>query len=144
MVHPSLPRTVNEYLSAFMKFELRDIEPRRQLTYYPFASSVFDNIRIDNQPRIGTDLYWRPTTNTLVSATLNPDFGTVEDDVIVNLTAFEQFFPERRVFFLKAKTFLTTHLPVPLEEEVQEGLFKYSIQGVLAGRRVTIYQKESV
>ena len=102
--NPPLPRTVNEYLSAFMKFELRDIEPRRQLTYYPFASSVFDNIRGDNKPRVGTDIYWRPTTNTLVSATLNPDFGTVEaDDVIVNLTAFEQFFPERRVFFLEGQ-----------------------------------------
>ena len=50
------------------------------------------------------DRYWRPTTNNLVSATLNPDFGTVEaDDVIVNLTAFEQFFPERRVFFLEGQ-----------------------------------------
>ena len=33
---PPIPRTVNEYLSAFTKYELRGIEPRRQLTYYPF------------------------------------------------------------------------------------------------------------
>ena len=40
--------------------------------------------------------------NNLLSATLNPDFGTVEsDDVVVNLTAFEVFFPERRAFFLE-------------------------------------------
>ena len=110
--NPPLPRTVNEYLSAFMKFELRDIEPRRQLTYYPFISTVFDGIRHHNEPRAGTDIYWRPTTNTLLSATLNPDFGTVEaDDVIVNLTAFEQFFPERRVFFQEGQDIFNNTSP---------------------------------
>ena len=110
--NPPLPRTVNEYLSAFMKFELRDIEPRRQLTYYPFVSTVFDAIRHDDDPRVGTDIYWRPTTNSLLSATINPDFGTVEaDDVIVNLTAFEQFFPERRVFFQEGQDIFNNTSP---------------------------------
>lgn len=110
--NPPLPRTVNEYLSAFMKFELRDIEPRRQLTYYPFVSTVFDVLRSDNNPRAGTDIYWRPTTNSLLSATINPDFGTVEaDDVIVNLTAFEQFFPERRVFFQEGQDIFNNTSP---------------------------------
>ena len=49
--NPPLPRTVNEYLSAFMKFELRDIEPRRQLTFYPFVSNVFDGIRHRDEVR---------------------------------------------------------------------------------------------
>jgi len=35
---PPLPTTVNQYLSAFQKYELQNIEPRRQLTFYPFAS----------------------------------------------------------------------------------------------------------
>ena len=88
------------FLSGFQKYELSDIEPSRQLTVYPFISSVFDGIRHDANSRVGADIYWRPTTNTLLSGTLNPDFGTVEsDDVVVNLTAFEVFFPERRVFF---------------------------------------------
>ena len=110
--NPPLPRTVNEYLSAFMKFELSDIEPRRQLTYFPFVSTVFDGIRDQNNPQAGTDIYWRPTTNTLLSATLNPDFGTVEaDDVIVNLSAFEQFFPERRVFFQEGQDIFNNTSP---------------------------------
>ncbi len=110
--NPPLPRTVNEYLSAFMKFELRDIEPRRQLTYYPFISNVFDVLDSSDDPRVGTDIYWRPTTNSLLSATLIPDFGTVEaDDVIVNLTAFEQFFPERRVFFQEGQDIFNNTSP---------------------------------
>ncbi len=93
--NPALPRTVNQYLSAFEKYELRDIEPRRQLTYYPFASTVVDNISAETEFRVGSEIFWRPTTNTLLSATLNPDFGNVEsDDLVVNLTAFETFLPE--------------------------------------------------
>lgn len=108
--YPALPRTVNEFLSAFDKYQLRDIEPRRQLTWYPFVSADFDAIKNDADGKVGTDIYWRPTTNTLLSATINPDFGTVEsDDVVVNLTAFETFFPEKRTFFLEGQDIFNTH-----------------------------------
>jgi hypothetical protein len=107
---PPLPRTVNQYLSAFEPYELTDIESRRQLTFYPFASATFDALRDDLESKVGTDIYWRPTTNTLLSATLNPDFGTVEsDDVVVNLSAFETFFPEKRTFFLEGQDIFNTH-----------------------------------
>jgi hypothetical protein len=49
-------------------------------------------------------LFWRPSTDFQLTATLNPDFGTIEaDDVIVNLSAIETFFPEKRLFFLEGK-----------------------------------------
>ena len=102
--NPALPRTVNQYLSAFEKYELRDIEPRRQLTFYPFVSGIQDGIKNNGEYKIGSEIFWRPTTNSLLSATINPDFGNVEsDDVIVNLTAFETFFPEKRAFFLEGQ-----------------------------------------
>ena len=48
----------------------------------------------------GGDLKFGLTSNITVDATLNPDFGQVEaDPAVVNLTAFETFFPERRPFF---------------------------------------------
>lgn len=107
--NPALPRTVNQFLSAFEKYELTDIEPRRQLTYYPFASTVVDNIKNETELKVGSEIFWRPTTNTLLSATINPDFGNVEsDDVVVNLTAFETFFPEKRSFFLEGQDIFNT------------------------------------
>jgi len=107
--NPPLPRTVNEYLSAFDKYELTDIEPRRQLTYYPFISSIHDGVSGEDTYAVGTELFWRPTSNSLLSASLIPDFGNVEsDDVVVNLTAFEVFFPERRVFFLEGQDVFNT------------------------------------
>ncbi|MDC1503059.1 DUF5916 domain-containing protein [Gammaproteobacteria bacterium] len=107
--NPPLPGTVNQFLSAFEKYELKDIEPRRQLTYYPFASGIYDGVRDESNYKVGTEIFWRPTSNSLLSASLNPDFGNVEsDDVVVNLTAFEVFFPERRVFFLEGQDVFNT------------------------------------
>jgi uncharacterized protein DUF5916 len=42
------------------------------------------------------------TSNVTLDATINPDFGQVEvDPAVVNLSAFETFFPERRPFFVE-------------------------------------------
>ena len=50
----------------------------------------------------GLDLKFGLTSNFTLSATINPDFGQVEvDPAVVNLTAFETFFPERRPFFVE-------------------------------------------
>ena len=51
---------------------------------------------------VGADLKWGVTSSLALDATINPDFGQVEvDPAVVNLSAFETFFPERRPFFLE-------------------------------------------
>ena len=50
----------------------------------------------------GLDLKYGLTSNLTLDATFNPDFGQVEaDPAFVNLSAFEQFFSERRPFFVE-------------------------------------------
>jgi len=50
----------------------------------------------------GLDLKWGVTTSLTLDGTINPDFGQVEvDPAVVNLTAFETFFPEKRPFFIE-------------------------------------------
>ncbi|MGI9076617.1 MAG: DUF5916 domain-containing protein [Gemmatimonadaceae bacterium] len=52
--------------------------------------------------RIGGDVKYLLTSNLTLDATINPDFGQVEvDPAVVNLSAFETFFPERRPFFVE-------------------------------------------
>lgn len=52
----------------------------------------------------GVDLRFRVTPQLNLNATVNPDFGQVEvDPAVVNLTAFETFFPERRPFFVEGR-----------------------------------------
>jgi hypothetical protein len=50
----------------------------------------------------GADIKWGITSNITVDATVNPDFGQVEaDPSVLNLSAFETFFQERRPFFIE-------------------------------------------
>jgi hypothetical protein len=50
----------------------------------------------------GIDIKYGLSSNFTLDATINPDFGQVEvDPAVVNLTAFETYFPEKRPFFLE-------------------------------------------
>ncbi|HUF12567.1 MAG TPA: DUF5916 domain-containing protein, partial [Longimicrobiales bacterium] len=52
--------------------------------------------------RVGADLKYQVTSSLTLSATINPDFGQAEvDPAVVNLSAFETFFPEKREFFIE-------------------------------------------
>jgi len=52
--------------------------------------------------QVGVDLRYGLGTQFTLDATLNPDFGQVEvDPAVINLTAFEVFFEERRPFFVE-------------------------------------------
>ncbi len=51
---------------------------------------------------VGADLKYGVTANLTLTATFNPDFGQVEaDPSVVNLSAFETFFPEKRPLFVE-------------------------------------------
>jgi hypothetical protein len=52
--------------------------------------------------RAGLDLKDRLTSNLTLDATFNPDFGQVEvDPAVLNLSAFETFYAEKRPFFVE-------------------------------------------
>ena len=51
---------------------------------------------------LGLDVKYGLTTGLTFTGTVNPDFGQVEaDPAVVNLSAFETFFNERRPFFIE-------------------------------------------
>jgi hypothetical protein len=51
---------------------------------------------------IGADVKYAVTPALTLNATVNPDFGQVEaDPAVVNLSAFETFFQEKRPFFIE-------------------------------------------
>ena len=101
---PPLPPSQPKFMSAFHALEVSDVNPRQQWSLFPYASSTSNLVDSDSSAKAGFDVFWRPHTNTQLTATVNPDFGTVEsDEVIVNLSAFETFFPEKRLFFLEGR-----------------------------------------
>jgi hypothetical protein len=92
---------------------LNGLHATRHLELLPYTSA-----RLDRSPRslspaggpfysatdvgvaVGADLKYGLASGLTLTATVNPDFGQVEvDPAVVNLSAFESFFPEQRPFF---------------------------------------------
>ena len=106
---PALPFTQPLFMSALQPLQLNDVDPKQQWSMFPYVSVTRDEVEDFTQTKAGTDIFWRPSSNFQVTATLNPDFGNVEsDEVIVNLSAFETFFPEKRLFFQEGTEVFST------------------------------------
>jgi hypothetical protein len=74
------------------------------LDFYPYVSIDLDRLAETAQGRAGIDLFWKPNSSQQLTATLNPDFGQVEsDDLIVNFSATETFFSDKRPFFTEGQ-----------------------------------------
>jgi hypothetical protein len=92
---------------------LDGLRPRRHIELLPYAATRAEFVAPDETSMpfndgsrtfgaVGLDAKWGVTSNLTVNATVNPDFGQVEvDPAVVNLTAFETFFQEKRAFFLE-------------------------------------------
>jgi len=107
---PALPFTITKWIQHMRPVELEDVDPRQQWSVIPYASANLERVDDDTKLRAGAEVFWRPSTNFQVAGSILPDFGDVEsDDVIVNLSATETFYPEKRLFFLEGRdVFLTT------------------------------------
>ncbi len=106
---PGLPSTVPVFISALQSLELTDVEPKQQYSIFPFTAATDDRIDDKVRYRTGADFFWRPSSDFQVTATVNPDFGAVEsDEVVINLSATEVFFPEKRLFFLEGQEIFVT------------------------------------
>ena len=82
---------------------------RRPLVARDAAVSFADPFRARSEltAMAGGDVKYRVTSDFTLDATLNPDFGQVElDPAVVNLTAFEVQFQERRPFFVEGTEIL--------------------------------------
>lgn len=89
---------------------IQGLRPPRRLEILPYTVARGERARPDaanpvNDGRttggnMGADITVGVTSNLTLDMAINPDFGQVEQDpAYVNLTAFEQFQPERRPFF---------------------------------------------
>jgi hypothetical protein len=83
-----------------MPYALGDLKTSKKEPDNPFANKgrVWGG-------NIGLDAKIGISTNFTVDLTVNPDFGQVESDPsVMNLTAFETFYEEKRPFFLEGLT----------------------------------------
>jgi len=87
---------------------LKDIPSKNQLEFSPyFLTGRNEKIKSD----LGLDFRYGLTTNSVMKVTFNPDFGQVEaDPSVVNLTAFETFYEEKRPFFTEGSEFFSQRI----------------------------------
>ena len=93
------------FLSAFTKMEVPAYS-QALLAVTPYASALYDNVHGKTKFDSGADVFWKPNGKFQLSATLNPDFGQVESDqLVVNFSAVETFFSDKRPFFTENQGF---------------------------------------
>jgi hypothetical protein len=109
-----VPRNQGALASRMARLEgLPPLRPPRHLELRPYVSGGVEWVEPARQGDpfndgsrwrggVGADLKVGLAGNLTLDATVNPDFGQVEvDPAIVNLTAFEAFFQEKRPFFIE-------------------------------------------
>jgi len=90
---------------------LRNLSTERNLQVAPYALTRVETREDPKVPgtrqtnstlNAGADLELGLGSTATLNATINPDFGQVESDpAVLNLSAFETFFPEKRPFFVQ-------------------------------------------
>jgi hypothetical protein len=117
---------------------LQGISPPRHLELLPYTVS-----RLDSKPkdpltnpkgtsfaqRLGLDLKYGLASNLTLDATANPDFGQVEaDPMVLNLSAYETFYPEKRPFFLEGATIFNTPMTLFYSRRIGKALYEGGTQ----------------
>jgi hypothetical protein len=97
-----------ELLGATFVQDFKRIEVPRYKTssidVVPYVSGTANRLDSNTRIRGGIDLLWKPNGSQRLSATLKPDFGQVEsDDLVVNFSAIETFFSDKRPFFTEGQ-----------------------------------------
>ena len=113
-----------EFTQIEIAGKLRGIEAKshRNLKLLPYVISGFSQDfrlaegRTERKFNGGLDLKYSLTPGLTLDGTLNTDFAQVEvDDVQINLTRFDLFFPEKRPFFLENSGFFEFGTPREVE-----------------------------
>ena len=130
-----LPQSASGIVSLFGDLEgLDGIRPPRRLEVLPYTvgrtartvTEVGNPFRSgeDYAARGGADVKMGIGSNLTLDATVNPDFGQVEaDPAVLNLSAFETFYSERRPFFTEGVNIFRFPLSLGDGDGANEQLF---------------------
>ena len=73
---------------------------KSKLNFFPYISLNQNSITKFDDKKFGVEIFYNSGTGKQLNATFNPDFGQAEsDDVVINFSAQETFYSEKRAFF---------------------------------------------
>ena len=89
----------NLYLWVFNDYEFTNYQSS-SIDFFPYVTINENRIEAEVDNKIGAEVFWKIDSSKQLNAAFNPDFGQVEsDDVVVNFSATETFYSDKRPFF---------------------------------------------
>lgn len=105
MAWPAITFERPQFLNQFEKIEIPAYS-EALLAVTPYVVGVQDLVNQGGSFDAGVDVFWKPSGQFQLTATINPDFGQVESDsLVVNFSAQETFFGDKRPFFTENQGF---------------------------------------
>lgn len=78
----------------------------------PYVAATNDLASSESHGDAGVDVFWKPNGDHQLTATIHPDFGQVEaDELVVNFSAQETFFSDKRPFFTENQSVFELRTP---------------------------------
>jgi hypothetical protein len=108
---PATSSTQTRFVSDFARIEVSRYSAR-ELDVWPYVTVLSDFVNKSTRGKAGLDLFWKASSRFQTAATFNPDFGQVEsDDLVINFTAIETRFSDKRPFFTENQGIFSSLLP---------------------------------
>ncbi|MEZ4903242.1 MAG: DUF5916 domain-containing protein [Spirosomataceae bacterium] len=110
-----IPQNAGVWVSAFGELHgLKEVKPQKQIEIAPYIVGKTETYKTqegnpfatgrDNKLTMGLDGKVAITSDLILDFTVNPDFGQVEADPSqVRIDGFQNFFQERRPFFIESR-----------------------------------------
>ena len=129
------PKNESGWVSHYGKIDGISFVPRQRKIYvtpYSTGNTVISRELVndthpekyDLTPNLGADIKVGLSNNLTLDMSLNPDFGQIEADPgVLNLTAFETYFPEKRPFFIEGQNIFRFNFGYGDGDNSQETLF---------------------
>ncbi|MHC1704300.1 MAG: DUF5916 domain-containing protein [Tenuifilaceae bacterium] len=130
-----IPKDASGWVHNFGEINgLKGLTPKRQIEIAPYVVTKTESFEQEagnpfmtgkrNGLNAGIDAKIGITNNFTLDLTVNPDFGQVEaDPSVVNLSAFETYFPEKRPFFVAGSNLFSFNLVSGDGDQASENLF---------------------
>jgi len=87
------------FISTFNELNIKNFDVSN-LDFFPYITASNEKTSNDTDTKVGAEVFWKIDSGSQLNVALNPDFGQVEsDDVVINFSAMETFYADKRPFF---------------------------------------------
>lgn len=108
---PAVRFSQSDFVARFAPIDITAFSSA-QSHLFPYVSVMHDKVHHDTKTRAGLDWFYKPSNHFQLIGSLNPDFGQVEsDDLVIDFSATEVFFSDKRPFFTENND--DFNLPLP-------------------------------